>query len=203
MTGSINKIRGLRDQGTVILQALVSGPDAIEREQRWRDDLLAALRPWPAAVVGRFEPLLVITDEEHKWAMTYIQLATPRVAVPPIVRAGALSHSSTSLSVQISDPQDRKYYESIYCHAVRMFRLDKFFDRLAKAAALTPATSPGPDKDPRYVAIAAETLRIMAAKGYTKRAPALREAIAKASDAGKITADEAISALDTISRRYF
>ena len=153
--------------------------------------------------MGMFKTLGTITDKEHEWAMTYIQLATPRVAVPPIVRAGALSHSSTSLSVQISDPQDRKYYESIYCHAVRMFRLHEFFDRLAKAAALTPATSSGPAKDPRHIAIADETLRIMAAKGYTKRAPALREAIADAAEAEKITADEAGSAFETISRRYF
>ena len=211
MTGSINKIRTLRDQGTAILQALIDGPDAIDREQGWRDDLLAALRQWGAAVVGMFEPLGTITPDEDAWATKYTETAdsqgrehaTPRAAAPPIARSGSLSHSSTGWSVQISDPQDRKYYDSIYCHAVRMFRLNEFFAKLADAAPLTPATSPGPDKDPRYVAIAVETLRIMTAKGYTKRAPALRDAIADAAEAEKITADEAGSAFETISRRYF
>ena len=84
-----------------------------------------------------------------------------------------------------------------------MFRLNEFFNEQAKAAALAPATSPGPGKNPRYVAIAEETLRIMDAKGYTDRAPALRIAIQNAADAGKITAKEAGSASETISRRYF
>ena len=174
MTGSITKIRVLRDRGTTILQALIDGCDAIEREQEWRSDLLVALRPWSPAIQGTFEPIGRITRDESDWALRHILLA---------------------------DPKTPEHRDSVKCHAVRMLRLHEFFGRLADAAALTPTTKSGPDPDPRYVELGRAALRLATADKLYK-STALDRVIDAAVHDDVLSEAESAAARDTIYRHH-
>lgn len=174
MRGSVNKIRGLRDQGTRILQDLSDGQnDAPAAAETWLSNLLPALRPWGAAVQGNFEPLVFITEEEGRFAFEWYN--RPTVKAPEATR----------------------------CHAVCMYRLQKFFSKLVEDAPLTTVSKPGPNRNPRYIAIADRTKQLMSKTEGLPRTKALEQVLKAAVENGTLSEDEADRAEGTIYRHYF
>ena len=117
MAAPIRKLREVRAEGVAILDELVRAKDAeasraVATERAWLPKLLAALVPQGEVVQARFEPIGVTDRDEEAFASRHLSEAT------------------------LADDDHR---DSLYCHAVRMFRLDRLWKRIENA---TPVNSP-------------------------------------------------------------
>ena len=145
----VSKLRRIRARGVKILQELVNGPGAIEAERAWVVGLLTAVEPWGEAEQGRYEPLGTITPDEHLFALQHVAAA---------------------------NSEDKAHLDSLYCHAVRVFRLEELFNRIREAAAAKPKGKGGRKKIDDALIIA-KVYEIMATQKQPNKSKALTLAI--------------------------
>ena len=145
----VSKLRRIRARGVKILSELVKGPVAVEAERAWVLDLLVAVESWGEIEQGRYEPLGAFTDAEKEFVLDHVV--------------------ATNFA-------DEAHFDSLRCHAVRVFRLDELFTRIRDAAPAKPKAKSGRKKIDDDL-IVAKVHEIMATQKQPNKSEALTKAL--------------------------